>query len=370
MAGRAGHPGRGSRAGPEPAATSPQPAQCKISGVKGIAYTSAAVTAALTLAVATPVQAQGELDEFAGTKLPLAIHDALRLEVLPPDVPAAREMAEAFPQPVEDQVVLRLFWPRGDSWSADTPRIVMAVGVAGLTADALTTYLLMQSPDGSLYQLEHQDGNGELGRLCVWPNGAGGEGGLLLMYSMYRPDADNEVHGYAVMDSGEVWDIETGNAHTVNGWFSISDLDHDGSFELVTHRMLDGVPSGFTYRAVRSFDAQKLVFTSDPEPYTGFFQVELDWLNWVVGTRALIQENPERYMDREGAGPVFSDWYEGELFGFDSIIEVPVPEGPEFAHIEQFNRDRVRCFQRVVKYRDDLAAWLAGGAQPAYWNIR
>jgi hypothetical protein len=75
-------------------------------------------------------------------------------------------------------------------------------------------------------------------------------------------------------------------------------------------------------------------------------------------------------MNRDGSGPYYSAVYDGTVFGFDSIVEVPVPEGDEFSHIVLFNSERARSFQRVVQYRDELAAWLDGGSQPTAWNIR
>jgi len=119
---------------------------------------------------------------------------------------------------------------------------------------------------------------------------------------------------------------------------------------------------------VRSFDPLTGGYVVDPEGYRDYFQRELEWLNWVVETRELIQDNPEPYLSKTGIGYVYVAQYQGRSYGFDSVIELPAGvEGIE--DLEEYNRDRRAAFRLVATYRDELAAWLDGGPNPATWKL-
>ena len=88
----------------------------------------------------------------------------------------------------------------------------------------------------------------------------------------------------------------------------------------------------------------------------------------MVTTREAIQADPEPFLDTTGVGPVYRAEYNGTIYGFDSVVEVPrLPQ--DEAHVTDYNNERRAAFALVREYRDGLRSWLAGGEYPQAWRL-
>jgi len=314
-----------------------------------------------------PALAEQRLTESDQAPFGLAVHHWLPVELQDHTSPAGYRLAQALPPTMVAMDVVRLRWPRSDQ---ECYFGVAQLGeIVGYQSQASGCALALMVGDGEPKRLALPAGaDGMLNRLCVWPTARSTDAELVFLFTLASASADTPVYGYSLNAQGELRELDTGGALTLYGWFEAVDLDEDGSFELVTSRNLDGTLGGFFYHAVRSYQPEAARYVGNPEGYQDYFRNQLAWLNWIVDTRALIQQNPAPYLSTTGIGYIYVAAYEGRRYGFDSVIEVPAAY-TEVGDVQQYNQQRRDAFRLVVTYRDELTAWLEGGPYPATWKL-
>lgn len=329
--------------------------------------TQTIVSLAVAICIMAPAQGNctTNLREFRGTELPLAILEGFRMEVIPEGNSSLEAATLSMLGGFSLINALRI------APSPEFGKFVVFVASGWVEtaqgAQAATQVLLVNSA-GTVFSLpvDTARGNGNLERICIFPEQSNLEKCLILL--SFSQGANSPVFGFCLGSDGQLWNVDCSSAKTLFGWFEIRDLNDDGSFELLTTRSMDGVPGGFSYSAVRAYKPDALAFSPDPDSYLTYFKEELEWLDWVVATKDEIQLDPDSFVNPSDQGPFFLATYKGTKYGFDSIVELPVPEG-NYYHLEQFNIERVASYNRVKRYRAELGAWLDGGPYPLFWNL-
>lgn len=325
------------------------------------------IAAAAALVLMAPAAAEQRLREYDAAPFSLAVHHWMPVEVLDHTSQAGYRLAPALPASMVSMVVLRLRWPRSDQ---ECHLGVAQLGeVMGYQQQQPSCALAVVVGEGEPRRvLLPANPGGPLNRLCIWPTGRSSDAELVFLMTTAEPVASTSVYGFSLNAQGEVRMLDTGGALTLYGWFDAVDLDEDGSFELLTSRNLDGTWGGFFYHTVRGYEPGAGRYVASPDDYQDYFRTELAWLDWVVATRELIQQNPEPYLSNSGIGYIYVAEYQGRSYGFDTIIELPATAaGVE--NLQQYNSDRRAAFRLVFTYRDELADWLDGGPYPATWKL-
>jgi hypothetical protein len=322
---------------------------------------------ALAAAAGSPAHAEQRVREFANAPFSIGAMRLIAVKLLPLESSAGFALVAKLPRDIAEIDVVEFRWPRSNQACAlaiarsrpasDQPELPQRSYLAVLAAEQATLLALPEEPI-----------SGFINRVAVWPTANNDTGELVFLVSLGEGASDSRLLGFAVAPSGAVTPVSTGSAKTQFGWFDVSDLDDDGRYELITKRSLDGMEGGFMYSALRTYDPATHTYAPQPAGYHSFYERELAWLDWVVTTRDLIQANPAPYLTTGNATSVYMAAYENVKYGFDTVIEVPatftgVPDVPAY------NRARRQCFERVCNYRDELAAWLSGGALPATWKM-
>lgn len=245
-------------------------------------------------------------------------------------------------------------------------------GAATEGKNAHRPYLALQVGDArpGLIALEPALATAPLASVAVWSPGQPAQDGAVLIVSLASPEPDVALLAYAIVPSGAVSRVDLGGAKTLGGAYDLRDLDGDGSYELLTERMLDGWAGGITYKAVRTYDSAARSYRPEPDKYKDFYRSELAYYDWVLETREKMLEHPETYMSQEMRGHFFAADYNGQTVGFDSLV--PLEEIPDAGgNIQQWNQRVDSAVKRVTEYRDQLRAWLDGGSSyPASWQMR
>ena len=329
------------------------------------------VAVVLSLALALPVQAEPPLKEVEGAAFSLAIHNKMNAVIEGRDSAEALQAASALPRDVSNIQVVKLSWPKAKTGPA---LIIADRGIAASPtddgADHGTTLAVVLDDKVHKLAVPADLAKGIISRLCVWPTSVGSDADLIFVSSFYSFQSnDCGLFGFRVPQSGIPQVIDLGNAKSLFAWFELTDIDNNGSYELITSRSLDGVPGGLFYHAVREYDASANAYGAAPQVFREYYLEELAWLDWVVLTRAQIQAAPEQYIrtGNEG-GYVFVGQYGETVYGFDSVVEVK----PGFLGMEdvtEYNEQRRAAFTLVKDYRDQLKAWLDGGAFPVAWQL-
>lgn len=321
--------------------------------------------AAQLLALPPSVQAQQRLVELEGMPFSLAVANRMTARLLPFEDPAGYRAAAVMPRNITELDIVEVTWPRSKR------ALRLGIGSTGRLNSPREQYycsisVAVDEGEARLTEVSRSPLPGTLSHLSIWPT-SGSDGDLIAVFTLASAAPDSTVYAFRVSPDGAVADVSTGGALTAYGGFEVVDLDSDGSFELVTTRNLDGMPGGFSYKAVRRFDGS--AYIADPERYKrSLFQDELVFLDWVVQTRASIQTNPEPYLNKGFYGFFYAAEYKGELYGFDSLIELPQTAGGQY-DLPVYNKQRQEAFQRVQAYRDELHGWLNGGAVPDTWKL-
>lgn len=303
----------------------------------------------------------GQLAEMYGAPFSVAVDPRMKVERLPPEDPVAVAFGSLLPAGTEDLEVVRISWPKSRQWCA------LAIGLPPgnlgpeAAAQSATLAVMLENQAPKLVEAAGLEDAGGLSRLCAWPAGPG-FGELIVVFSLAAAGVDAVITGLAVDQDGTVRPVQTGAARTLYGWFDLTDLDGDELYELITRRSLDGVEGGFFYRAVRRYDPELQSYLPAPDEYREFFADELAWLEWLIGMQASICADPAAYESRETAGPHYIAEYEGQVYAFDSVV--PPPNGtPE--QVES----TASAMEAIRTYRDELSAWLNGGAAPSIWRL-
>jgi hypothetical protein len=290
----------------------------------------------------------------------------MQARLLPLEDPASYGAAAKMPRNISELDVVEVSWPKAKRL------LKLSVGRTGDRGGpreqqytAIT--VAVDAGEAELAGVTRTPLPGTLNRVCIWPAG-GGDEDLVILFSLAAADAlDSGVYAFRVSAGGAVADIPTGGALSAFGGFEVIDLDDDESYELVTARNLDGMPGGFSYHAVRRYSGAEYV--ADPERFKESYYVdEMAFLSWVIETRAAIQANPEPYMGKGLYGFYYAAEYQKQLYGFDSLVELPDTAGGE-VDLPSYNKLRSEAFRRVVSYRDELQRWLGGGERPATWKL-
>jgi len=309
-----------------------------------------------------------ETVEFEGAPFSMGVQRRIGVKLLPIEDQAGYALAAVLPQDTASLDLVELKWPKS---SRTCTLAVARSGVPGNRRSAAArTSLALLVKDGEPQRLaiEPALSEGIVGRICVWCTRGDEQGDLIVLCSLGASAPDARICAFAVSPDGSVHAIDTGNAATLFGWFDCTDLDDDGTYELITARSLDGMAGGFEYHAVRQFDVASSKYLAAPDKFHPFFSDELAWLEWVVETRAAIQADPQKYLNTSQDGPAYQATYQGRSYGFDSVVELPQSAAsPE--SVNAYNAERRKAFELVRAYRDQLRAWLGGGAQPSAWKI-
>jgi len=323
---------------------------------------------ALLLAAMQPARAEQPTREFEGAPFSVAAPKQIGVQLLPLEAQAGFAAAAVLPGNASGMDLLEFRWPKSDA------ACVLAVARTDPAANQWDqppqTNLAVIAGDKKAQALALEGGAiaGFLTRVGVWCTSTDATGEMVFLLSFGEGPVDSRVLGFSVQPTGEVQAIETGVARTQYGWFDLTDLDDNGTYELITTRNLDGMNGGFTFHAVRAYDAATRTYQPQPDSFKPYFEKDLAWLNWVVETRAAIQANPEPYLTKSILGNVYVAVYGKAPFGFDSVIEVP-STFPGIEDVAAYNRERRAAFELVRNYRDELKAWLGGGAYPPTWKL-
>jgi hypothetical protein len=322
--------------------------------------------ACAALCGAFPAQAAQELREFDGAPFSVAAQRQMAVQLLPLESESGHALAAALPQDILGIDILQFRWPKSDRVLELAISRREAVDAGGLRL--IRSDLVYRVGDGPAQQLAlaGPELDGFISRLCVWPSNASDSAQLILLLSYGSSGPDSPVVACGIGPDGVVQPVETRSAMTLFGWFEATDLDDDGDYELITTRSLDRVDGGFTYHAIRAYDAAQGGYVPAPAGYHDYYQAELEFLSWVVDTRQNIQADPGPYLNTDPAGQVYVANYNGNQIAFDSLIELPATF-TGVSDLPGYNQDRRVAFQRVRAYRDELQSWLNGGVQPATW---
>jgi hypothetical protein len=238
--------------------------------------------------------------------------------------------------------------------------------------DVHRPYLAVQVGTGKpgLLTLDPAIATAPVASVGVWSPGQPATAGAVLIVSFASSEPDLPLLAFAIDPSGAVSRVDLGGAKSLAGTYDLRDLDGDGSYELLTERILDGWAGGITYKAVRTYDAQSRSYQPEPEKYKDFYRGELKYYDWVLDTRGKMLESPESYMSQQERGHFFAADYNGQTVGFDSLV--PLEDIPDAGgDIQQWNQRVENAVKRVTEYRDQLKAWLDGGSvYPSAWQMR
>jgi hypothetical protein len=320
----------------------------------------------LAVLIVTPAVAQ-QLSESDAAPFSMAVHPRIAAHVLPQDTDTVMSFAGALPADIAAVDVIELKWPKSDQSCR------LAVGQTGAAfgkpgGESHTVIAVSTSGGAQAVPLDAEIAKGTVGRICIWPTTLDQTAELVVIAALSLGGQDSRLAGFTIGPAGAITMVDTGQAMTVYGWFECVDLDQDGSYELITSRNLDGAMGGLCYHAVRSYDAALHKYAPAPDKCKPYFQSELDWLEWVLTTRDAIQVNPETYINKTGTGPVYVAVYKGLQYGFDTIVELP-NSSAQVPDVATYNAARRKALGLVRTYRDELKAWLGGGAYPATWKM-
>lgn len=308
--------------------------------------------------------AKQELREMYGAAYSVAVDPRIALTGLAPDDPQSVGFAGLMPPDTASLDVLRIGWPKSKHYmllavarpgASGSAFAASAYGGSGQASCTVAVQVGDQAPRS--VNLPAAMTVGALSRLCVWPDQ---QGELVLLLSFAGWEDDATVCCIRVNAEGSALVVDCGGARTLYGWFDVVDVDDDGRFELITRRNLDGQPGGFFYRSIRAYDAGSASYSPAPEAYSAWFQGELAWLDWVLATREAIQADPAAFESQDPAGPRYLAEYEGQLYSFDTVINLP--GAPSHAATDQ-------ALGYIRTYRNELAAWLGGGPKPGTWKL-
>jgi hypothetical protein len=321
---------------------------------------------AVVILLAGNARAEERLRDIDGAPAGLALHPWLEYSLLDHTHASVQPFNPLLPVDVNSIDLVVVNWPR----SEQTCRLaIVQHGVSLDGAGPPHTLLMIHAGEAEPGLLALPDTTGDAGvlaRLCIWPTSRDGNAELVFLGAFSTQNHDSKLFGFKLTSSGELVYLDVGGALTLYGWFDVIDLDSDGSFELVTSRNLDGTWGGFSYRSVRGYNGTG--YSAAPESYPDYFRAELARINWIVDTRAKIQDNPMEYVNQSGIGPYYIAEFKDTRYGFDSIIELPTTAlGIE--NVPAYNAACRAAFQLIVNYRDELTAWLDGGDLPATWKL-
>ena len=315
----------------------------------------------------SPALAEQRLREFEGAPFSVGAQRQIAVRLLPIEAQAGFGAAAAMPPGITGMELIEFRWPKSDR------SCVLAVGSAApapQAAEPPRSYLTLVVGDQCIsLPAELAAVNGFISRVAVWPTTSSESADLVMLYSIGEGGADSRLFGIVLTAALEVQAVDCGSARTLYGWFDLIDFDDDGAFELLTTRSLDGVDGGFTFHAVRAYDATARTYRPQPDAFKPYFERELTWLSWVLETRAKIQADPAPYLNPTQLGHVYVASYENVQYGFDSIIEVPATF-TGVTDVKAYNAERRKAFTRISGYRDQLQAWLEGGAYPELWGLK
>jgi hypothetical protein len=318
---------------------------------------------------AGPARAADQLREVNGTPFFTECHPWLEAHALTDQDETMFAAAQLLGRTVVNISGISLTWPKsklscsilagqyGDMRNSSGEELATSICVSGRENSMQIVPL-----DGSMRS------SGFLSKLTIWPISRSADARLVILASFSNGYEDATVSGFSIDPDGTVEEISTGNAHSQWGEFQVADLDGNGSYELLCYRNLDGQLGGLSYRSVRAYDPATNAYTPAAEQHRRFFELQLNWLDWVISTRDAIVANPNQYYREQGNGNFYSATFNGEEYGFDTIVFI---DNPEFSREQsQLARDQARdAFRRVKQYRDELTAWLAGGDMPATWGM-
>ena len=324
--------------------------------------------ACAVLCLTQSAHAADRLRELSGTPFYTETHPWLEASSLDEQDQSSFAAAELLGQRVVNISGIGLTWPKSKR------RCAILAGQYGdmrnSDGEALATSICVSVSDGAM-QIVNLNGErtpGFLSKLAVWPDSRSPEARLLVLASFSGGYEDSSVLGFCINPDGSISRLDTGNAHTQWGEFQVADLDDNGSYELLCYRNLDGRLGGLSYRSVRGFDAANDSYKPAAEQHLRFFELQLDWLDWVIRTRDMIVANPAQYFSEQGQGNFYTAEYNSERYGFDTIIFI---DNPDFSREQSTlaQTDSREAFRRVKQYRDELAGWLNGGPLPGTWGL-
>jgi hypothetical protein len=309
--------------------------------------------------------AQQKLIEVDGMPFSLCVASKMQAKLLPFEAPEAYSAASVLPANIVQLDVIEVTWPRS--------KRVLKLGVAEIGSQrtpATQRFSVLSAGVGDdkprLVELEDNPIAGKVSRVCIWPT-AGSDGELVVILTSTSNSSDSLVCAFKVATTGLVTTVDTSGARSAYGGFEVEDLDGDGLYELITLRNLDGMPGGFSYRAVRSYNGSS--YAPNPQGYKQtLFKAELAFFDWVVQTAEDIKLDPDPYLNRNHYGFFYVAEYQGILYGFDSLIEPANRAADAVRSNAHFPKQR-EALQRVVTYRNELRSWIAGGTPPAAWKL-
>ncbi|MCC7478518.1 hypothetical protein IT575_08675 [bacterium] len=321
-------------------------------------------------------RAAADLVELDIAAFSLACHPKLKLALSQDQEEARTEFAYVIPPDVSALDVLDIKWGKTRRASIAIAQTSQAETSSG--SEVLTIIGVgFEDEDPQRIEITAEQRSGVLSRMAIWPAGEGQDAPLVVVMSFTSGLDDATMAGFVLEAGGSGRVIDLAGARTLYGWFEVEDAGGpDDGYELITRRNLDGTLGGFHYRAVRRYDAGLAAFVAEPDEYKDFFREELRFMDWIVSTATAVQQRPDKYKSKEDAGPQYVAEFEGEIFGFDMLLELPESyqsggpgdrPGPSAADL---NKSARQALAYISAYRDELKAWLDGGARPATWRMQ
>ncbi|MEZ5338728.1 MAG: hypothetical protein R3F46_10745 [bacterium] len=326
--------------------------------------------AALLLLPATqPAQAAELLRAVSGPGFNCEAHPWLEAESLAADSQAGFSAAQELGMQLQNLSGVLLHWPKSER----SLRVMAGQygDMLGSGGQRLETSICIGLSDGEMHVINIAGSRipGFLSKLSAWPTQRGSEARLVMLLSFTDGYEDASVLGFSVGADGVALPLDTSGAHTQWGEFQLADLDDNGSYELLCYRNLDGALGGLSYRSVRGYDYSANSYVPAAESHRRFFELERDWLDWVINTRAQVLSDPQRFTNEAGSGAYYQAEYQGVSYGFDSIVFID-NAGYDREQAREFDNQTRESFRKVKAYRDELDAWLAGGDPPRTWGMR
>ncbi len=338
-------------------------------GVGKCIRTSLLLAMLLGLSWPCAAQAAEQLRELPGTVFHCELHPWLEGRTLGADSQAGYATAEELGMQVLNISGFMVNWPK----SARSCRIFSGQygDMLGSGGQPLETSICVGLSDNDMQIVDFGSSRtpGFLSKVAVWPDQRDADARLVVLASFSNGFEESAVRGFSVSPDGSVSMLEMSNASTQWGEFQVSDLDDNGSYELLCYRNLDGMLGGLSYRSVRGYDQASGGYLPAAQQHRRFFELERDWLDWVIDTRSLIIANPLSYFNEEGSGAYYQAEYKGMSYGFDTVIFID-NAGYDRNVARDADFQAREAFRRVRNYRDELNEWLAGGETPATWGIQ
>ncbi|MCB1222004.1 MAG: hypothetical protein H7A35_12570 [Planctomycetales bacterium] len=316
-----------------------------------------------------PALAAEQLQDLPGTSFNCEAHPWLEASPLGAESQAGYAAAEKLGMQVLNLSGIELHWPK-----SERSLLVMSGqygDMEGSGGRQLETSICvgLSDRDMQVINLRGQRIPGFLSKLSAWPTQRGQDARLIIVVSFSDGYEDSQVLAFSVDGSGNVESVDTTNAHTQWGEYQLADLDDNGSYELLCYRNLDGSLGGLSYRSVRGYDAASNSYVPAAQQHKRFFELERDWLDWVIDTRPQVEANPMAYIQEEGTGAYYQAQYNGVSYGFDTIIFID-NAGYDREVARELGMRANDAFRKVRNYRDELNNWLSGGEMPATWGMR